>query len=911
MSSSTGSDNAADKLATNGADTLVPRATARLQLHRDFTFEQATAQVDYLAALGASHLYLSPIFASTPGSTHGYDVTDFHRINPELGGEEGFRRLAERARAAGLGIIIDIVPNHMAASVTHNGWWRDVLARGPQSRYAGHFDIDWNSPDPLLQGKVLLPILGNAYWDMLHSGELRIEIDGGKATLHYGEHSVPLSEESVAQAGVIEAGADAFQPGSEGGVQRLHELLERQHYRLAWWRTAADELNWRRFFEVSELVAVRVEQPAVFDDVHSLVLRLAREGWIDGVRVDHVDGLADPGGYCKQLRQALDEAMAGRNARGWIVVEKILSEQETLRASWGIDGTTGYDFMDEVAAVLHDGAGQPELDAMWRQTVGEAQDYGALVRASRRRMLERHLVTEFEGACRRLHAAARAEPATRDLTLASFRRALAALLEPIEVYRTYLGEHEGTAENRREDTLILEEAAAKARRDVSPDDPATVNRIVEWLSAEQLASPQLREVRARVQQLMPPLAAKAGEDTMFYRYGRLLSRNEVGSHPSTLAMPPDRFHARMVARAHRWPHAMLATATHDHKRGEDNRIRLAVLSELAADWHAAVRGWESMAAPLVQDGAPDAVDRLMLYQTLVGVWPPTLPPEAVPGQPTSSGGGAVSGDAAYRDATETLLERVRAWQTKSVREAKRHGHWTSVDERYEAAYADFLKGLHDNGLLRAIATFAHSIAAAGALNSLAQTLLQLTAPGVPDRYQGAEGWDFSLVDPDNRRPVDYPALRSALACEAGWQAWLEDWRDGRVKVQLVRALLALRQSMPALFRDGAYRQLHGEGDAAQHVLALERSLGDQRIVAVTARAAARMVDAHRPCIDAAHWGDTRLCLSGGASAVPAPDQPWTEVLTGRTVTPVNGRIAVADLLSPLPVAVLTPAAAHS
>ncbi|MBY4898612.1 malto-oligosyltrehalose synthase [Cupriavidus sp. AU9028] len=892
--------------SSSGPDTLVPRATARLQLHRGFTFADATAQVDYLAALGASHLYLSPIFAATPGSTHGYDVTDFHRINPELGGEEGFRTLAERARAAGLGIVIDIVPNHMAANVTHNGWWRDVLARGPQSPYAGHFDIDWNSPDPLLQGKVLLPILGNPYWDMLHSGDLRIVIDGGTATLHYGQHVLPLSDESVAQQGVLAAGADAFQPDSEGGVQRLHALLEQQHYRLAWWRTAADELNWRRFFEVSELVAVRVEQPQVFDDVHAMVLRLAREGWIDGVRVDHVDGLADPGGYCKQLRRALDEAMAGRNARGWIVVEKILSEQETLRTSWGIDGTTGYDFMDEVAAVLHDGAGQAELDTLWRQTVGESQDYGELVRASRRRMLERHLVTEFEGACRRLHACARADTATRDLTLASFRRALAALLEPIEVYRTYLGEQDEAPENRREDKLIVEEAAARARRDVSPDDPATVDRIVAWLCADELASPQLRETRARVQQLMPPLAAKAGEDTMFYRYGRLLSRNEVGSHPSTLAMPPDRFHARMVARAHRWPHAMLATATHDHKRGEDNRIRLAVLSELAADWHAAVRGWESMAAPLLPDGAPDAVDRLMLYQTLVGVWPPTLPPEAVPGQPTSSGGGAVSADPAWREQTETLLERVRAWQTKSVREAKRHGHWTSVDEAYETAYAGFLQGLHDNGLLRAIATFAHSIAAAGALNSLAQTLLQLTAPGVPDRYQGAEGWDFSLVDPDNRRPVDYAALRGALASEDGWQAWLEDWRDGRIKVQLVRALLALRQAMPALFRDGGYRQLQGEGAAAQHVLAFERSLGDQRVVVVTARAAARMVDAQRPTIDARHWGDTRLCLSGGASAVPEPDQPWTEVLTGRTVTPGNGRILLADLMSPLPVAVLTP-----
>nr|WP_244259197.1 malto-oligosyltrehalose synthase [Cupriavidus gilardii] len=885
-----GAAPAADHVADRG-NTIVPRATARLQLHAGFTFADAERQVDYLASLGVSHLYLSPIFTAKPGSTHGYDVTDFQRINPELGGEAGFVALAGRARAAGLGVIIDIVPNHMAASSTHNRWWADVLARGAESPYAGHFDIDWHSPDPELHGKVLLPILGRPYWETLQAGEIAIRSDGQRHWLQYGEHEVPLSEESMAS---FDAGRDgtSFDTATPGGLERLHALLEQQNYRLAWWRTAADELNWRRFFEVSELVAVRVEQPPVFDDVHALVLRLAREGLIDGVRVDHVDGLADPGGYCQQLRGQLNAAMAARGARPWIVIEKILAEHETLRTEWQIDGTTGYDFMDEVGAVLHDGAGEATLTTLWQRVSGDSQEYGEQVRQARRHLLSRFLVTEFEGACRRLHACARAEPATRDLTLASWRRALAALLEPLEVYRTYLGEHAWS----REDRLRLETAAEFARRAVRPDDTATVDRLLAWLCAGPHASRGLREARARVQQLMPPLAAKAAEDTMFYRYGRLLSRNEVGSHPATLAMPPDRFHARMAVRAQVWPHAMLATATHDHKRGEDMRMRLAVLSELAPEWQAAVGEWEARALRLAgglasgptsglagsgERASPDGADRLMLYQTLVGAWPPELPAERDVGD----------------DAVQALLERVGAWQTKAVREAKRHGHWTRPDEAYEQAYAGLLQAIAQSDLLGSVARFAQRIAPAGALNSLAQTLLQLTAPGVPDRYQGTEGWDFSLVDPDNRRPVDYEALRAALACTAGWQTWLEQWRDGRIKVQLVRALLAARQQQPALFRDGAYRQVHGEGPAASHLLAFERRHGDERAIAITARLAARLVQ-DRPAIAQAAWGDTLLCVGEpGASR-------WTDALTGRTLSAPNGRLRVADVLDPLPVALL-------
>ncbi|CAG9178948.1 malto-oligosyltrehalose synthase [Cupriavidus respiraculi] len=875
-----------------------PRATARLQLHAGFPFAEAARQIDYYAALGVSHLYLSPIFSARPGSTHGYDVTDFGTINPELGGEEGFRAFASQAQAAGLGLIIDIVPNHMAANAAHNGWWRDVLARGAESPYADHFDIDWHSPDPDLHGKVLLPILGRPYWETLSSGDITVARDDarGQFTLRYGDHDLPLSEDSIAATEISPATFDARDPA---GLARLHELLEQQHYRLAWWRTAAEELNWRRFFEVSELVGVRVEEPPVFDAVHALVLRLMREGWIDGVRVDHVDGLADPGTYCQQLRAHLTAAAAERPVaraltQPWIVVEKILAEQETLRAEWQVDGTTGYDFMNEVGALLHDGAGEAALDTLWHAVTGERPDYAAMVREARRYLLERHLVAEYEGLCRRLHACAREEPATRDLTLASLRRAVAGLMEPLDVYRTYLSERSWS----REDKLILEAAAESARVTIAPDEPDALDQLVNWLRAGPHTSPSLRDVRARAQQLMPPLAAKASEDTVFYRYGRLLSRNEVGSYPATLAMQPERFHARMAARAQAYPRAMLATATHDHKRGEDTRMRLAVLSELAEEWSGVVHEWEQRCTPrFAERQAPDGADRLMLYQTLVGAWPPDLDPSDQAG-------------------VRAFLERVQAWQLKSIREGKRHGNWTHPDTAYEEACAAFVDGLafacveQDSAAgtadangdaatpLAAIAGFARRIATAGAVNSLAQTLIELTAPGVPDRYQGTETWDFSLVDPDNRRPVDFEHLRRNLECTAGWDAWLDGWRDGRVKTQLIRRVLARRGEHEALFSEGAYRELRCESPLPGNVFAFERRRGAARAITVTARLCARYVSADSPRIATATWGDTTLNVGEAESG------EWVETLTGRTVTAVDGRLRVADVLHTLPVALL-------
>ena len=858
----------------------VPRATARLQLHAGFTFADAEALVPYYAGLGVSHLYLSPVTTARPGSTHGYDVTDFTQVNPELGGEDGLLALATRARAAGLGLVVDIVPNHMAADATHNGWWRDVLAHGQRSAHAQVFDIDWQPADPALQGKVLLPILGDPYWDTLTSGALTLERPpGGPATLRYGDHSLPLAEPML----------DMAAPGTPEG---LHALLERQHYRLAWWRTGAAELNWRRFFEITELVGVREENEDVFEAVHALPFRLYAEGWVDGLRVDHVDGLADPAGYCRRLRARLDMLRPGRPAEGarahpWIVVEKILGEDEPLPADWGVDGTTGYDFMDEVAAVLHDARGEGALNMLWMRISGDSRPYPDYVKSARHRVIARHLVAEIDAVCTRLHTLARSSPATRDLTAHALRHALTAFLAAVPVYRSYYtaSPNDADPDARAFDDAMVASAAGQARTHLAPDEAAALDFLLDCLQGDAAADTPAGAIRTRLQQVMPALAAKSTEDTAFYRYGRLLSRNEVGSFPGTLALAPERFHARMAHRQAHWPHAMLAVATHDHKRGEDARMRLAVLSEMAEPWAEAVAGWEAQIGPLLvaSPKGPDGADRAMLYQTLLGAWP------AEPG--------ALADEAAQRD----FIDRILAWQRKAIREAKRHGSWTHPDDAYEAACEAFLAALGMGGkdggeesVLQQIGRFADRIGPAAALNSLAQTLLALTAPGVPDRYQGNEGWDFSLVDPDNRRPPPYAQLQARLECRAGWAQWMARWRDGRIKQQVIRSVLAYRAEQPALFSRGEYTALAPVGHLAPQVLAFSRRCGPVEAMVIVTRLAAAHVDPALPRIPPHCWGDTALHAEGD----------WVDVLTGHAVPSHAGFVRVKDALASLPVALL-------
>jgi (1->4)-alpha-D-glucan 1-alpha-D-glucosylmutase len=769
---------------------MTPRATYRIQFHAGFTFADAAGLADYLADLGISHLYASPITTAKTGSMHGYDVVDPATINPALGGEDGFRAMAAALRARGIGIIVDIVPNHMGVGGDENAWWLDVLEHGQASRYARFFDIDW-APT----GKLLAPFLGQPYDEALASGALRVS-DDGSAVIAHDAHRFPIRPEDRAEV--------AADPRAHDDPDRLHALLERQHYRLAWWRTAADEINWRRFFDITELAALRIEDEAVFDAIHALPLRLYAEGLIDGLRIDHVDGLSDPPGYCRRLRRAMEKRRPG----GYLVVEKILAADEALARSWQTDGTSGYDFMNEVAALLHDPAGEALLTALWTKLSGRPGDFHAEERAARIETLERTFPGQLDTVATAFHAIA-----GRDVTKGMIHRALIAILVGFDAYRSYAGSDEDNGERLR---------AAAARAVTAPGEEDLPARLADWM----LTRPEARDAARRFEQLAAPLAAKAVEDTAFYRYGRLLSRTDVGFDPARFAQGPATFLNRIATRARDFPNAMLATATHDHKRGEDVRARLAVLSEVPDEWRAVV---EELA---LADRGIDAADAYMILQTIVGAWP-------------------MAGDPA-----ENFADRVGDWTRKALREAKLRSSWTAPDEAYEAHAIEVARALIAEP---SVAAFARRVAPAGALNGLVQTALRLTLPGVPDTYQGAEFWDLSLVDPDNRRPVDY-ATRREIA------AWPDaDWQSGRVKQALIAHALRLHADHPELFA-APVAPLAITGERAAHVLAFERRAGDAALLVVVPLRAGGGVAA-RPVVERAWWADTSVETPSGPRAV--------------------------------------------
>lgn len=780
---------------------MSPRATYRFQFHKDFTFADAERLVPYLARIGISHLYASPITTARSGSTHGYDVVDPTRINPELGGEDAFRRLVAALRAAGLGIIIDIVPNHMGVAGGGNAWWQDVLAKGQASAYAKFFDIDWRD-------KVLLPVLGEPLGKALDDGVLALrEEDGRFVLVAYGEHRFPVRDEDQA----------ALHAGQEPD---LRDLLERQHYRLASWRTADDDLNWRRFFTISELGGLRTEDPEVFEATHALYFRLYGEGLIDGVRIDHVDGLTDPAGYCRGLRERLDAIERPADVPpgpAYIVVEKILGNGEPLGTDWGLDGTSGYDFMEQVAGVLHDPAGEAALTGLWTELSGRAPDFEAEELAARQEMLSWAFEGQLSRCVEAFAALAGSAPETEGFTAAMLRRAIERMLWVFPVYRTY-GTGSAAPESDARVRGIVRDRIAPL---IPPGEAPVVDQMLAWLAGEGPGDAALAaDAVRRFQQLSAPIAAKAVEDTAFYRYGRLLSRNDVGFAPAKFAWDIDDFHAAQAARAKDFPRSMLATATHDHKRGEDVRARLAVLSQLPELWAERVRGWEAMAGAAGE--GVDPADRYMLYQTLVGAWPEGLAPDDAAG-------------------LKAFAERVNAWQQKALREAKLRSSWEAPDEAYEARAAALTEALLDParsaGFLADVRAFLSGIADAARANTLVQVALHYTVPGVPDCYQGAELVDLSLVDPDNRSPVDYAVrerLAGGVAAGDGWSA---------TKFALLTELLALRQAHPELFEGGDYRPVGAEGPAAGHVLAFERRVGDAALfVAVALHGASDWAD---------------------------------------------------------------------
>ena len=716
-------------------------ATYRLQFREEMTFDRAVEIVPYLKRLGVSHLYASPLFTATSGSTHGYDVVDYNEFDPAIGGREGFERLSTALREAGLGLMLDIVPNHMAAS-PENHWWRDCAEWGAEAVHARHFDIDWRR-------RLTLPILGAPVEDVIAGGELVVSADeaGRGLSLRYWETAYPLTpssyrllaEADAAFAPLAYAADDARPDASDAFHARMREALSRddlgdaldrvsknaalisrlhgaQRYELTDWREARRSLSYRRFFEVAGLVGTRVEDPRVFDDVHRLTLELVRDGHVDALRVDHVDGLSDPAGYLKRLRE-----VAGPDI--WLVVEKIIEGDEKLRA-WPVEGTTGYEFIAGMSDLLLARPGVAELEAAYAELAS------APPAAQRRDAAKRQIVVHnFEGELSRLVAMLMERTGEEEATL---REGLVALIVALPVYRTY-GDMEGFSDA---DMEVLGPALSHA------SEAAPGSRAV----ADALAEPDAWELRARFQQLTGPAMAKAVEDTLFYRHTAILAFNEVGCDP---VHPPARsqdVHAQFVDRRERQPEGLTATATHDTKRGEDSRARLYALSERPEVWVEGVDRWREMSAGQVRRGVPEPPNEWAIYQALAGVWPDG------PERPTA-------------DELSALQERFVEYKMKALREAKLRTNWTEEDEDYEAVISTYVESLFDPKNEAFQSDFHATLspfARAGRVNGLTQTLLKLTVPGVPDIYQGSEMGDFSLVDPDNRRPVDFAEAAQAL-----------------------------------------------------------------------------------------------------------------------------------------------------
>ncbi|MCE0743995.1 malto-oligosyltrehalose synthase [Acetobacter sicerae] len=870
------------------------RATIRLQFRQGFTLDHAVELAPYFERLGVSHIYASPLLTATPGSTHGYDVLDCHHIDPALGGEAALRRLAHALHERNMGLILDIVPNHMAVGGAGNIWWESLLAWGRCSPYAGFFDIVWDDPDPRLNGRVLLPFLDRPFEEALASGMLILKHDqeSGLFFIHHHEHRFPVSPVHysdllrsmdlprplaaaltvMAERGapdrdcahtltalslwlnttiggdVLDALSMRFNPAHEPGRQQLRNLIARQHWICAWWRTASDLLNWRRFFDNTSLGAICVEREDVFTATHHHVLFLLDEGLIDGLRIDHIDGLTAPAAYCRRLRQKIQTTQSSSPAHVPIHVEKILAPHENLPTEWEVDGTTGYDFMEQVSLLLHDAEGQEALDALWRYARGDMPEtMEETQRQARDEILTSLFTTELDHLTRLLHASF--SSLSCEISFPAIRETLIAFLRHFPRYRSYYAD--SLPLNHTADLASLTQAATAARKDIPLSRHAVLQRILEQLSTpvEAGPSPATRHIQRTFEHLSAPLAAKSLEDTAFYRNVRLLSRNEVGSAPDTLALPVTAFHDASQKRQTAHPLSLLATATHDHKRGEDSRMRIAVLSEAAEEWRALVTPWLKDRTPT---HGPDRVDALLLYQSLLGAWPVQ---------------GAVD---------EEFAHRMAQWLTKALREGKRHTSWLEPNAPYEEAcqtyLAHVLNPTESPDFLRDMGRFVRQIAPAAALNSLSQTLLRLTSPGVPDLYQGCELWDFSLVDPDNRRSVDFKKHAEWLETTPDIDQAATTWPTGEVKLRLIQRLLAFRAQNPALFQQGAYHPVMLD---TQHVVAFLRILGHQRLLIL----APRHTYAQSPS-----WSSLSLNQPPAAFALPVECHGhWRSILRERSL----------------------------
>ena len=909
----------------------IPIATYRVQLTANFDFDAAAAILPYLKSLGITHLYASPFMKSRRGSTHGYDIVDHTKINPELGGDAGFARLSEALKTHDLGLILDFVPNHVGVHFADNPWWLDVLEWGPASPHAASFDIDWELLPYRARGGVLLPIIGSSYGEALEKGEIELRYDAreGSFSAWYFEHRLPIAPERysetlrsvVKQAGadddpagkqilalasrhrglrhpnrkeapafkaelrdipgsaaIIARGLDAYRAGPDRSAQTLalHHLLERQHYRLGHWRLASSDINYRRFFDVNSLAGLRVEDAGTFDAIHRLVKTLIADGRLQGLRLDHIDGLRDPAQYFQRLRRLIRDAQADAATPFYVVIEKILGEHEKLHAFAGVSGTTGYEWLNAITQVLADGGGLDPLDEVWRQISNSSPKLEPVLKDAKRRVLATLLTSEFTVLTRLLARIAGGHYSTRDFAADSLRQALELYVLHFPVYRTYLTSAGATPHDR----ALISETIEKARAEWFAADEGIFDFLRDALTMDLIgpgkpghSAPRVRRFALKVQQFTGPVMAKSLEDTAFYRYHRLLALNEVGGDPSAKALSVDAFHEAMKVRAEEWPHGMTATATHDTKRGEDARARLLALAEIPGEWTSAVARWKLLNAPhLVIDAemrAPSATFEYMLYQALLGAWPA--------GEPD-----------------DTFAERVQAYALKAAREGKQETSWLNPNQAYEAGLRTFIDRILDRTasaeFIDALETLARRTALLGTLNSLSQITLKAAMPGVPDFYQGTEFWDLSLVDPDNRRPVDFAERARLLPAleNPDWESLAQHWPDGHIKLAWTRHLLKVRTELADVFTHGDYVPLQVSGPHRDHVIAFARRRGrDAAIVAVAKSFAA---------------------FSQGGRVWPrAEDFDGTIGLSGYSVEgfadPDATQLRLSDLFAHLPVAV--------
>ncbi|HSF70020.1 MAG TPA: malto-oligosyltrehalose synthase [Nitrospira sp.] len=961
-------------MSASPSPSAVPLATYRLQLHRGFTFADAARAVPYLRALGITDCYLSPISKAAPGSDHGYDVIDPIVLNPELGGEDQFQEFVGVVQAHGLGLVLDVVPNHMGIAKTMNRWWRDVLEHGPGSKYATAFDIDWHPIKRELDNKVLLPILGDQYGTVLESQEMELAYEDGAFVLRYGDHHLPLApntwghvlsyrlEQLVVEGdqnmpvlelqsiltalknlpGVSERDPEriaeryrekeivkkrlstlmedsprirAFvlenvrifngERGRSESFDLLDALLNEQAYRLASWKVASEEINYRRFFDINDLAAIRMEEEAVFQEAHQLLLQFVRQGIVRGCRIDHVDGLYDPGRYLRQLRELTTSQTDGAQPL-FIVVEKILGKDEPLPEWWPVQGTTGYDFLNLVNGLFVAGTNESAFASFYAKFIGREDEYADLVYACKQLIMQVSMASEINVLGHQLNGISERDRRSRDFTLNNLTHAIREIIACFPVYRTYVTEEPQTVADR--DRAYIHMAVARAKR----RNPALSGQVFDFIRSILLKQRETRRKEdhdeqmrfvMKFQQTTSPVTAKGVEDTAFYRYHRLISLNEVGGEPEQFGFSVEEFHKRMWERQARWPHSLSASSTHDTKRSEDVRARINVLSELPQEWKLKVSRWSRLNRHHFKESEgeriPDRNDEYLFYQTLVGAWPL----EAM-------------GDDAYKD----FCERIQRYMLKAVHEAKAHTSWVNPSHAYDHSLQTFIEAAlargPSNRFLEDFLPFQERVARYGLYNSLSQLVLKIAAPGVPDFYQGTELWSFHLVDPDNRGPVDY-VMRSALAEELRdtmkrlgpdraefARGVFEQAHDGRAKIYTIMTGLDHRRLHPELFQQGEYVQLECGGSKKHHVCAFTRLYQQQALVVAVPRLAATLTpDSKHPPMGPSVWED---------SWIAAPPWPtlgeFRHLLTGEIIEAesLNGRrvLPLARVLNHAPVALL-------